>query len=38
LATASPDKFPEAVLEAGVEAVKNPNIEKLFTMETRWTL
>merc|ERR1719209_2423756 len=35
LATAAPDKFPEAVEKAGVSPRKNPNIEKLFSMETR---
>jgi len=35
LATASPDKFPEAVIKAGVTPTKNPDIEKLFGMETR---
>jgi len=35
LATAAPDKFPEAVEKAGVSPKKNPNIEKLFSMETR---
>jgi len=36
IATASPDKFPEVVTEAGIEIVKKPNIEKLFTLETRF--
>ena len=35
LATASPDKFPEAVEEAGLPKCQNPDIEKLFSMETR---
>jgi len=35
LATASPDKFPESVEKAGVSPNKNPNIEKLFGLETR---
>ena len=35
LATASPDKFPEAVEKAGVKNKVNPEIEKLFSMETR---
>jgi len=36
LATASADKFPEAVAEAGLSNTCNPDIEKLFTMETRF--
>ena len=35
LATASPDKFPEAVQKAEIVNKKNPEIEKLFGMETR---
>ena len=35
LATASPDKFPEAVQKAEIVNMKNPEIEKLFGMETR---
>jgi len=35
LATASPDKFPEAVEKSGVTPIKNPEIEKLFGLETR---
>jgi len=35
LATASPDKFPEAVEKAGVKPTKNEEIEKLFSMKTR---
>ena len=37
LATAAPDKFPEAVEKAGVSPKKNPSIEKLFSMETRYS-
>ena len=35
LATAAPDKFPEAVEEAGLPPVDNPAIRQLFNMETR---
>jgi len=35
LATAAPDKFPEAVEKSGVTPRDNPEIEKLFTLETR---
>ena len=35
LATASPDKFPEAVREAGVQPAENPAIEALFHLPTR---
>ena len=35
LATAAPDKFPEAVEEAGLPPVDNPAIRHLFNMETR---
>ena len=35
LATAAPDKFPEAVQKAGIQVKTNPEIEKLFSMETR---
>merc|ERR1719367_1841618 len=35
LATAAPDKFPEAVQKAGIQMKTNPEIEKLFSMETR---
>ena len=35
LATASPDKFPEAVEKAEIVNKSNPEIEKLFTMETK---
>lgn len=35
LATASPDKFPEAVKKAEIVNKINPEIEKLFGMETR---
>jgi len=35
LATASPDKFPEAVREAGVQPADNPAIEALFHLPTR---
>lgn len=35
LATASPDKFPEAVEKAGVFNNKNEDIEQLFSMVTR---
>jgi len=38
LATAAPDKFPEAVIKAGIEPKSNPNIEKLFSMPTRCDL
>ena len=37
LATAAPDKFPEAVQKAGIQMKTNPEIEKLFSMETRWS-
>jgi len=36
LATASCDKFPEAVTEAGLPKTNNPNIEQLFHMPTRF--
>ena len=35
LATASPDKFPEAVEKAEIVNNRNEEIEKLFGMETR---
>ena len=35
MATASPDKFPEAVEKAEIVNKKNEDIEKLFSMETR---
>ena len=35
LATASPDKFPEAVEKAEIVNKPNPNITKLFEMEAR---
>ena len=35
MATASPDKFPEAVEKAEIVNKKNEEIEKLFSMETR---
>ena len=35
LATASPDKFPEAIRKAGIEPTTNPAIERLFTLPTR---
>ena len=35
MATASPDKFPEAVEKAGVFNNKNEDIEQLFSMVTR---
>jgi len=37
LATASPDKFPEAVEKAEIVNKPNPNITKLFEMEARST-
>jgi len=36
LATAAPDKFPEAVEKAGLPPTINPDIQKLFNMETRF--
>merc|ERR1740131_679113 len=36
LATASPDKFPEAVVLAGITPNHNPSIAKLNTMQTRF--
>ena len=35
LATAAPDKFPEAVAKAGIEMVRKEEIARLFTMQTR---
>ena len=35
MATASPDKFPEAVRKAEIINKRNEEIEKLFGMETR---
>jgi len=35
LATASPDKFPEAVEAAGIEAAMSPDIAALFSLPTR---
>jgi len=38
LATASPDKFPEAVTKAGITPSFNPEIEKLYNMESKCPL
>ena len=35
LATAAPDKFPEAVEKADVQNKENPEIQKLFSMPTK---
>ena len=35
LATAAPDKFPEAVAKAGIEMVRKEEIARLFTKQTR---
>ena len=35
LATAAPDKFPEAVAEAGIAMTRKEEIARLFTLQTR---